>query len=343
MRKLVVQIRNSMLCGGRTKYVLWAAVLSALAALSLAPAIRATAQSNERYFPETGHYVSDEFLRFYDAHGGQAFFGYPLTRVFDQDGRQVQYFQRVRMELAPKAAAGERVQLGALSRELGYDQPPIPSSEIPPPDHPDKFYFAESGHTIAFAFLDFYREHGGLDLLGYPITEWFIEPSGRIVQYLERCKLVWYPEYPMGQRVQLGMLGTVYVDQYVDPIYVQRREGDPILSETPPETEAWQTTDLRLLVTLEHPIVGIDREQTAYVYVLDQEGRGVPGVPVTLEVEYPDGEIQELVMAPTNAHGHSQLAFKVNAAVAGQSVIVELRARYGELVAQNSAAFLPWW
>ena len=242
-----------------------------------------------------------------------------------------------------EAPAGEQVQLGALSTELGYGQPPIPPSEIPPPDHPDKFYFAESGHTIAFAFLDFYREHGGLDLLGYPITEWFIEPSGRIVQYLERCKLVWYPEYPRGQRVQLGMLGTVYVDQYVDPLYTQRRDGDPILSETPPDSETRQATDLRLVVSLEHPIVGLGREQTVYVYVFDQENRGVPGVPVSVEVQYPDGQREQLALEPTNADGHSQLGFEVDTPVAGQRVVLDLRARYGDLVAQSSAAFLPWW
>ena len=89
--------------------------------------------------------------------------------------------------------------------------------EVLPFTHPDKRYYPETGHTVAFAFLEFYEDHGGPALFGYPITEWIIETNGRIVQYFERVKLEWYPENPPGQRVQPGMLGVIYVEQYCRP------------------------------------------------------------------------------------------------------------------------------
>ena len=66
--------------------------------------------TDTRYFEETEHNVSGEFLRFFDAYGGRTIFGYPLTRVLIENGRQVQYFQRARMELHPDKPAGERAQ-----------------------------------------------------------------------------------------------------------------------------------------------------------------------------------------------------------------------------------------
>ena len=116
------------------------AALFVLACLgAFVPRTPVHAQTTEtRYFEETEHNVSGEFLRFFDAYGGRAIFGYPLTRVLTEKGRQVQYFQRARMELDPSQPAGQRVALGKLGVELGYTQPPLSLSHhgrstIPPP------------------------------------------------------------------------------------------------------------------------------------------------------------------------------------------------------------------
>jgi hypothetical protein len=50
------------------------------------------------WFPETGHMLAYGFREFYDRHGGLPIFGYPLTEVFVEDGRPVQYFERARLE-----------------------------------------------------------------------------------------------------------------------------------------------------------------------------------------------------------------------------------------------------
>jgi hypothetical protein len=66
--------------------------------------------SSQRYFPETGHTVSEPFLRYFDAHGGVRIFGSPLTEAVRQDGRLVQYFQNMRLDYYPERPSGQQVQ-----------------------------------------------------------------------------------------------------------------------------------------------------------------------------------------------------------------------------------------
>jgi hypothetical protein len=326
-------------------------VLGVLAIWVCALAPLSYAQTTDtRYFEETEHNVSGEFLRFYDAYGGRGIFGYPLTRVLVENGREVQYFQRARMELHPDKPAGERVQLGNLGVELGYTQPPVPLSQIPPSGHPDKRFFQSTGHTLSFAFLDFYDSHEGPTVLGDPISEWTIELNGRIAQYFQRGKLEWYPENPAGLRVQPGMLGTIYVEQFVDPIYTERelpysRRTPPALTPTPEGAAPLPAavTDLRLRVTVKYPIIGLNGTQTIFAYVLDQEGRGVPGVRPEIELVYRDGTMDQRTGEATDDNGHSQVDLEIDEPAPGYVVLVNVRARHQTLEARTHTAFLPWW
>jgi len=59
-----------------------------------------------QYFPETSHWVSGPFLDKYNSvEEPELLFGYPITEEFDDpiSGYLVQYFQRARFELHPKA------------------------------------------------------------------------------------------------------------------------------------------------------------------------------------------------------------------------------------------------
>ncbi len=59
------------------------------------------AQENGRYFPETGHTIDGQFVRFFDLQGGLEILGYPITDAFvdPRSGWLIQYFQNARMEL----------------------------------------------------------------------------------------------------------------------------------------------------------------------------------------------------------------------------------------------------
>lgn len=70
------------------------------------------------YVDVTGHNVCGAMATFWNAFGGLAVFGYPLTEPFEENGMTVQYFERARLELQP-GAWPERydVLLGRLGAE----------------------------------------------------------------------------------------------------------------------------------------------------------------------------------------------------------------------------------
>lgn len=89
-----------------------------------------------RYYEVSGHRVCHAFLAFYEAHGGPAQFGFPISEFRLERGRIVQYFQGFRFDWYPEAPPGERVRLAPLGRlhfeAMGYDpallEPRTPSN-----------------------------------------------------------------------------------------------------------------------------------------------------------------------------------------------------------------------
>jgi len=286
-----------------------------------------------RYFPETGHSVQGDFMRFFDAHGGLEIFGYPLTEAFIENGRLVQYFQQARMEAHPASPDPYRVRLGPLAWELGYGEPPIPISDIPPASDPDRRYFPETGHTTGYAFLHYFNTRGGVDIFGYPITEFKLE-NGRIVQYFQRMRMEWHPQLPPGQRVQLGKLGEVYVTTRLDPLLSQ---SAPAIYASDP-----QITSLRVSAALRWSITGPTGRQILHVHVLDQRGRPVRNAASVAAVCFPSG-VQYLEFPNTDANGHAQIEFDLGRLVPGQSVVVRVRSSWGAVVGETQTAFFVWW
>jgi peptidoglycan/xylan/chitin deacetylase (PgdA/CDA1 family) len=66
--------------------------------------------------------------------------------------------------------------------------PPPHASAVTP------IYFPQTGHALGAHFTLAWRERGGVALLGYPLSEEFVE-DGRITQYFERAVLHYFPEY----------------------------------------------------------------------------------------------------------------------------------------------------
>lgn len=106
-------------CRSPLRINLIASLMVGMVLLAIAPLSLLAQSQQERYFPDTGHTVRGEFLDFYNSRGGLRIFGFPITEEFQLNGRAVQYFQRVRMELHPEKQAAERVQLALLGEELG--------------------------------------------------------------------------------------------------------------------------------------------------------------------------------------------------------------------------------
>ncbi len=77
-------------------------------------------------FAETNQCIQGRFLAYWQANGGLAQFGLPLTEVFDEfivsNGRgayyHVQYFERARFEWHPENAAPYAVLQGQFGRQV---------------------------------------------------------------------------------------------------------------------------------------------------------------------------------------------------------------------------------
>lgn len=81
----------------------------------------------------------------------------------------------------------------------------LPTAPEPPTSAPGSAYFAETRHTVSGSFLTYWQNQGGLARFGFPLTSVF-ELGGLRVQYFERARFEYHPDYPAGQRVELGLL-----------------------------------------------------------------------------------------------------------------------------------------
>ncbi len=179
-------------------------VLAGISQVQAAPAAQ--------YFSATGHWVQGDFLSFFNQNGGLDMFGYPRTEQFVSNGRLVQYFQRARFEYWPENPPPYNVQLMLIGDAvMGPGDPPIPSSQIPPPGDSGRTYFPQTGHTLSGAFRDFFIQHGGLTLFGYPTSEEYVGPSGFIIQRFQRARFEYHPELDPPYQVSLGLLGDEYI------------------------------------------------------------------------------------------------------------------------------------
>ena len=71
------------------------------------------------WFAATGHTLRGVFRTYWEAHGGLAIFGYPLSEEIQENGRTVQYFERNRFEYHPEYAGTRyEVELGLLGAQL---------------------------------------------------------------------------------------------------------------------------------------------------------------------------------------------------------------------------------
>jgi len=182
---------------------------------AFAPIAPVANSASVTYFPQTGHSLRNGFKAFWQANGGLAVFGYPISEEFSENGLTVQYFERYRFEYHPgQAASGQGVQLSRLGSDLAPQTFP---TALKLAASNGTTYFPQTQHTLSGAFLQYWNANGGLPVFGYPISEPF-EQDGHLVQYFERARLELHPELPAKNQVLLTRLG---VQQARDLGYLQ--------------------------------------------------------------------------------------------------------------------------
>jgi hypothetical protein len=177
-------------------------------------------EPQERFFPETGFTVSDNFLKYWNAFGGLATFGYPISAPFERDGLTMQYFERVRMEVHPNAwPARFDVLLGRLGAELAadrIDEPPF--RPVSAGNDANCTWYVETGHRLCWGFRGYWQANGALEIFGFPISEEFTERNpqdGKLytVQYFERARFEYHPENQPPWHILGGHLGRTMMER----------------------------------------------------------------------------------------------------------------------------------
>jgi hypothetical protein len=188
---------------------------------------------DQRCFLETGWCVSGRIRQFWERHGGLNIFGLPLTRQYEEvvDGvpRQVQWFERNRLELHPEHAPPYDVLLGRIGVERleqqGRNWWTFAAADAAAAEANGCRFFADTGHTICGEMLAAWRSSGleldgrrgtseaeSLALFGMPLseaqTETLADGQTYLVQWFERARFEVHPRADGSSRVLLGLLGS---------------------------------------------------------------------------------------------------------------------------------------
>jgi len=305
----------------------WFVLIAAVCLIFISSGFAQAQASESEYFAQTGHYVSGDFLRFYRSSDNPiVVFGYPLTEQFtSKDGKTVQYFHHARFEADPSG---------------GVNLTPLGSGTYSPErqlvlNHPFACRsYPETGHSVCFAFLEFFDENGGVEHFGYPISP-FEFRNNQIVQYFENARFEWRPDLPEGQRVALTDLGRMYFDQIgEDPGFLK-----PML---PPSARPETVLSLKVSAFPKDAVASSTAEQTIYVLVQNQNLQPVPGAEGVATIRMPNGEVY-LQSFPVNDRGVGTFSFRYENQQNSRLVFVEIDVTYRNLQGATETSFRIWY
>jgi hypothetical protein len=165
--------------------------------------------ANARFFEQTGEYVVEPFLSYWEENDGDDVIGPPVGPAFAESGGELQqYFRYARLEIDGE---GE-VHRGLIGREM-FGDPEAPPDRAP---GSGSRQFDATGHYIRGTVREFWEDHGGLGAFGYPISQEFDTETG-YAQYFERAliEVVVLGSYEL---VELSPLGEQLYEEYrLDP------------------------------------------------------------------------------------------------------------------------------
>ena len=286
-------------------------------------------EGNSRYFSETGHNVSGDFLRFYQGNpNAEQIFGYPITTAFTdvRSNRLIQYFTRARFEFHPENPAGQRVRLTPLGESL-YENgrkldifTPIGCRSFP------------NGLAICYDFLEFYEKNGGEEVFGYPISG-FEYLNERIVQHFQNARFEWHPNNPAGSKVVPSNLGRIYFNMIgEDPALLAPNRADGIIGSVlaiQARAFAWKA------------VTRPDDIQTVYIVVQDQTLNPVADAIAVVTIFFPNGTPRTISL-PSNKNGIIIIPFEVVNQPPGGLVVVQVEVFYQELTSKTVTSFRIW-
>ncbi|PWH15883.1 MAG: hypothetical protein DDG59_10670 [Anaerolineae bacterium] len=305
-------------------------------ALQRSPQADPTVQSFEpRYYPESGHSVSGEFLKKYlQAPHPEQIYGLPITDPFYSNEAQsiVQYFENARFELYPDYPPELRVRVTPLGQML-LDHSQATPLEIPYPLGRCRS-FPETGFSVCHEFLDFFERNGGVRIFGYPISDVLLQ-DGLIVQYFQLLRIQWVGTESTSSPVQVSALGKRY--------FSLAQEDARLLAASSLNNNAPQLIRaLRLRAFPKDAVVPASGVQSIYVLAQDQSDRPVAEAMIGLRILLPDGvEVYPPAPKLSDVNGIARFDFPYYSTELGLA-LVKVQAQYGNLSATSDTSFRIW-
>jgi len=288
-----------------------------------------------RFYPETGHSISGEFLKKYlQAPHPEKIYGLPITEPFysDEAQRIVQYFENARFELYPENPPELRVRVTPLAQMMLYQQPAT-SLNIPYPLGRCR-YFPETGFSVCYEFLDFFEQNGGVRIFGYPISDVIIQ-DGLIVQTFQLLRIEWTGSGNSLSAVRVSALGKRYFSLV--------QEDPRLLAASLSNNNAPQLIQsLHIRAFPKNAVVPPSGIQSIFVLCQDQSDRPVADALINLQILLPDGsEVYPPSPKPSDTNGLARFDFPFQSSQLGL-VIIKLQAQHGDLQATSETSFRIW-
>lgn len=285
------------------------------------------AQTDVKYFSDTGHYLRGAFLQYYDAaENPQLVYGSPITEQFvARDGKTVQYFHKARFELN----SDNRVQLTPLGRLMYEPQSPLSITST------NGCQQYPTGYNVCFTFLDFYKANGEDKQFGNPISSFEYAPNGQLVQSFEGARFEWYPNRNPDVWIVLSDLGRLYFDQ--------QKEDPAQLRRLPPsDATIGQIPTLKVHAFVLKAVTLKSGSQTIYVTVQDQTSKeSISNATVSAVVHLSNGDNQPYTFF-TNSAGIGQTSFNFSNQKPGELITIDITVSYQGVSSTTTTSFRVW-
>jgi hypothetical protein len=134
--------------------------------------------------------------------------------------------------------------------------------------------FPETGQTSSNAFYDFWQAHGGLEIIGLPLSPTYIQRDRKVVQIYERAIMEWHPENDRANRVQLQRLG----DEALDNIFTTTLQHAGDADRMEPPRPCASMNNCETFTATNHTLLGAFRD-----YWYAHGGLATFGYPLTEE------------------------------------------------------------
>jgi hypothetical protein len=257
--------------------------------------------------------ILQPFSSFISTYGSEFVFGHPVGEPYlAADGSIEQVYERAILYFSE--TEDPAIKLRPIGYTFGPAGPPVADVE-----DPSGIYFQETGHNVRWAFAEFFRTHGGLEVLGLPLDEADLK-GDRFRQRFENGILEYHFDLPAHLAVQLTPIELD--DNYQSPVsekssFSPSRGGQGSTSIKP------RQKSLTVISWVDHKLITVGTAQRIHILVAHTDGSPYVGIVPLISVYRPRAVIHPIVPA-TDERGRTEVSLYIYDLKPGENVRFEI-------------------